>query len=273
MKVRISFSRPIIKYAFWILAVTLLIHHAETHAQQGAVRPTSIDLRPNFEKFGLTPRVQGKRGTCSVFAITQAIEFALAKQGGRIDRLSLEFLNWASNEAAGDTLDGSFFSDLWTGFTKHGICVEKEMPYRSKFDARIQPSATALEDAKTRLEAGLRLHWIKEWDPNRGLTDIELQAVLQTLSEGWPVSGGFLWPKKAVWTDGILEMCPRDHVFDGHSLLIVGYRDDPNKPGGGVLLIRNSGGTSRDGYLTYEYAKAYMNDAVWIDFENPSMED
>ena len=60
-------------------------------------------------------------------------------------------------------------------------------------------------------------------------------------------------------------MCPRDAVCDGHSVLLVGYRDDRTQPGGGVFLIRNSGGPSRDGMLSYEYVKAYMNDAIWID--------
>ncbi len=141
------------------------------------------------------------------------------------------------------------------------------MPYREAFDPKLEPNPETLREAATRRAAGLRLHWIKEWDPKRGLSDEELGRVLDALAQGWPVCGGFLWPKKAVWAEGVLGMCPRDQVFDGHSLLLVGYKDDPKQPGGGVLLIRNSGGADRDGFVTYEYAKAYMNDAVWIDVE------
>ncbi len=227
----------------------------------------AVDLRPTLEGYGLTPRVQGRRGNCSVFAMTQAIEFALARKGDPVQRLSPEFLNWASNQAAGDKDDGSFFSDLWKGFAGHGICGEGDMPYAETFDPAAAPSRAALEDAATRRESGLRFHWIKEWDPKRGLNEAELAVVTATLAKGWPVSGGFLWPKKAVWTEGVLGMCPRDQVFDGHSLLLVGFRNDPKMPGGGVLLIRNSGGPSRDGFVTYEYALAYMNDAAWIDVE------
>ena len=32
-----------------------------------------------------------------------------------------------------------------------------------------------------------------------------------------------------------------------------------------MFLIRNSSGNNRDGLMTYEYVKAYMNDAVWVD--------
>ena len=49
-------------------------------------------------------------------------------------------------------------------------------------------------------------------------------------------------------------------------MLLVGYRDDAREPGGGVFVIRNSSGPLRGGMLTYEYAKAYMNDAIWIDY-------
>jgi hypothetical protein len=234
---------------------------------QAGQQVESADLRPALSAHGLTPRVQGRRGTCPVFAMTQAIEFALARQGGPVQRLSPEFLNWASNQAAGDKDDGSFFSDLWKGFVAYGICLESAMPYAEAFDPAAAPSRDALQDAAARRNAGLRFHWIKEWDPKRGLNEAELRAVTAALAKGWPVSGGFLWPKKAVWTEGVLGMCPRDQVFDGHSLLLVGFRSDPKMPGGGVFLIRNSGGPSRDGFVTYEFALAYMNDAAWIDVE------
>jgi len=58
-------------------------------------------------------------------------------------------------------------------------------------------------------------------------------------------------------------MCPPEEVFDGHSVLLVGYRDDP--PGGGVFIFRNTNRGGRDGFMPYSYARAYMNDAVWIE--------
>jgi len=59
-------------------------------------------------------------------------------------------------------------------------------------------------------------------------------------------------------------MPPPEGVIDGHSVLLVGYRDDPEQSGGGVFVFRNSNRHGREGYMTYEYASAYMNDAVWI---------
>jgi len=253
---------------------TALLIAAMGAAARGASAPTgkqgkapkSVDLRPAFQKWSLGTRVQGKRGTCSAFVVTGAIEYALASKQGRSAQLSVEFLNWASNKATKTAEDGGFFSDLWKGYTAYGICPEKEMPYLHHFDPAIQPTTSALARAKEIQKFALQLHWIKEWDPNKGLTEKQLAEVKRTLQRRWPVCGGFLWPKQQRWENGVLQMCPRDQVRDGHSVLLVGYRDDPVQPGGGVFLIRNSSGESRDGLMTYEYVRTYMNDALWIDF-------
>ena len=229
--------------------------------------PEAVDLRPRFEQWGLARRQQGARVTCSAFTVAGALEFAVAQRQGRTPRLSVEFLNWAANRTCGDSDDGGFFSDLWKGYAAHGICTEEAMPYQAKFDPGQPPTADAFADAKTRLTFGLRLHWIKEWDVNTGLKDEHLAAIKRTLADGWPVCGGFRWPKQAQWENGVLQMCPSDAVYDGHSVLLAGYRDDAGQPGGGVLVFRNTAGDGRDGSMPYAYAQAYMNHAVWVDFE------
>ena len=229
--------------------------------------PSTIDLRPGFQEYGLTPRRQGGRPTCSVFTVAGALEFAVAKRQGKGTRLSPEFLNWASNKTCGDQEDGGFFSDLWKGFAAYGICTEESMAYQPKFDPAEWPAAGALAEAKTRLNLGLQLHWIKEWNVNTGLTDEHVAGIKRTLSQGWPVCSGSRWPKQVKWQNDVLQMCPSNQVFDGHSLLLVGYRDDAGLPGGGAFIFRNSGQNGRDGFMPYEYARAYMNDAAWVDFE------
>jgi hypothetical protein len=98
-----------------------------------AAIPVRVDLRPVLERFGLSPRLQGARPTCSVFTVAGALEFAVAKRQGQTPRLSVEFLNWASNKACSDSHDGGFFSDLWKGFAAYGICAETAMGYEAKF--------------------------------------------------------------------------------------------------------------------------------------------
>ena len=231
-----------------------------------ATLPVTVDLRPSFEKWSLTPRRQGARPTCSTFTVTGALEYALAKRIGQGTRLSVEFLNWAANGACGDREDGGFFSDLWKGFALHGICAEPEMPYQVTFDAAAIPSVGATNDAHRRLSSPLRWHWIKEWDVTSGLTDDHLAAIKRTLYHGWPVCGGFRWPKHELWKEGVLQMCGPGNVRDGHSVLLVGYREDAAQPGGGVFIFRNTSGDAQDGAMPFQYAREYMNDAAWIDF-------
>ncbi|NLS96897.1 MAG: C1 family peptidase [Planctomycetaceae bacterium] len=237
----------------------------ETPDAQAGTDVDCVNLRPVFDELGVQLRPQGSRGTCSVFTVAGAIEYALGKSGKPGSCASVEFLNWASNQVTGEADDGSFFSDLWKGFEKYGVCDEKEMPYADKFDSERAPSETALEQAKQVHETDLRLHWIKPWDPNKGLNEEQFAAVKATLKKGWPVCGGFLWPKEAKWIDDVLQWAPHAGVRDGHSVMLYGYRDDPAQPGGGVFLIRNSSRGPRYGSMTYEYVRAYMNDAVWVE--------
>ena len=66
----------------------------------------------------------------------------------------------------------------------------------------------------------------------------------------------------------MLEVPPSSRVFDGHSIVFVGYEDKPKQMGGGVFLFRNSNGPQwgNKGYgtMSYAYARAYANDALWL---------
>lgn len=246
-----------------LVVACLLALPARLPASVPSDKDQQVDLTPGFEKRGLVSRSQGHRGTCSVFVICSALEFALISEE-KSQTLSVEFLNWAANRVSGHAQDGGFFADMWKGFQAHGICTEAEMPYQPAFDSKTTPSQEAQRNAKLRLAAGLKINWIKEWNPRTGLTAEEFQDVKNRLRQGIPVCAGLRWPTQEKWTRGVLELCPPEAVFDGHSVLIVGYKEDPAQPGGGVFLFRNSSNGARDGRMPYEYARRYVNDALWI---------
>jgi hypothetical protein len=258
-------------FRFWTLLVALLpvlllpVARGDEIVDSNTNLLRSTDLRPVFRKWGLPLRSQGHRGTCSVFTMTGALEYALASHQHTGTVLSVEFLNWASNQATTNATDGGFFADLWTGFEVYGICPETSLPYRQDYDPKLRPDEMALQRATEAAKAHLRLHWIKPWNVTTGLTETQLLEIKRTLSLGWPVCGGFRWPKHEHWQEDILKMAPAQGVFDGHSVLLVGFKDDPAQPGGGIFLIRNSGGGVHDGAMLYEYVRAYMNDAAWIE--------
>lgn len=254
-----------------LLALALAKSPATGLGAEPAARATNvvaaIDLRPAFTNWGLPLRLQGDRGTCSVFTMAGAIECALAQPQPQRHGLvvSVEFLNWASNAATANEFDGGFFSDLWAGYLAHGVCPEADLPYRPNYDPKLEPDEQARQRAKALSRPELRLHWIKPWDARTDLTEAQFQELRQTLLQRWPVAGGFRWPKREHWEGNVLRMVPPEDVFDGHSVLLVGFKDDATQPGGGVFLIRNSGGGAHDAALPYDYVRAYMNDALWID--------
>ena len=259
----------------WVaLALGLLLTAAAAPAAEGlgtaTPLPATVDLHPALDQWGLGPRQQGGRPTCSAFTMTTAIEFAAAARQGRGPRLSVEFVNWAANALMGQADDGGFFSDLWNGFAAYGACAEEAMAYRATFEPGRPPEASALAKARGPLGLGLRLHWIKEWDVKTGLTTDEFTGVKRTLAQGWPVCGGFRWPKQERWENGVLGMCGPEAVRDGHSVLLIGYRDEPAQPGGGVFIFRNTSGNGADGMMPYVYAQAYMNDAAWVGHAPPA---
>lgn len=203
--------------------------------------PAQVDLRPQFAEYELGPRPQGDRGTCSVFTTASALEFALAKHTGRGVPLSVEYLNFASNQAIGDKSDGGFFHDLIKGFEKYGICMESEMPYQQQFDSNLVPSAQAMATGNKIRGNPFKIQWINPWKPTIGLTDEQLTEIKTVLAAGWPVAAG-----------------------SSHSRLLVGYVDDPDQPGGGSFSTKDSGSARFDS-ITYQFAKENIGDVFWIE--------
>jgi hypothetical protein len=201
-----------------------------------------VDLRPDFERYGLHVRRQGARGSCSVFTVTAALELALARHLGHGEPLSVEFLNWATCRLINDRRDrGQFFSDLQRAFETSGICRDRELPYRPHYDPALEPTAAALASASELKGLGFQFHWLNPLPTKLGITPEQLEEVKTTIRRGWPVCGG-----------------------SGHSVLLVGYEDDARQPGGGVLFTRDSG-SGRWGVMSYADAIRTRADLLWID--------
>ncbi len=244
-------------------------------AQTDHPLPAKVNLGPEFQKLHLSPRAEGRRDTCSLFALTAVANFEYAKNAPPPHkRLSEEFLIWAANEATGREGDQAMFYEAVHGLNALGICTEDLMPYANVSDAGRKPSAAALADAKQRSERW-KIHWIKRWDVKHPLSDKQLHAIKETLANGHPVACGLRWPKSARGWE-IREVPPPDNVFDGHSIVFTGYQEDAKWNGGGVFFFRNSAGPRWGdkgyGILSYAYARAYVNDALWLQLGSPNSE-
>ena len=232
-------------------------------------------LLAHFEEFGLTPLAQGDRDVCSLFAITALAEYEYARQTtGPHARLSEEYLIWAAKKANGKTGDQAMFYEAVHGLNQLGICPADEMRYTDKPDPHRKPSTEALAESQP-LRQRWQAEWIKRWSLDSALTDRELLEIKRALADGHPVACGLRWPKKLHGSE-LLAVPPPHEVFDGHSIALVGYEDDPAKPGGGAFLFRNSFGPAwgNHGYgvMSYAYVRAYANDALWLRLGPPGSE-
>ncbi len=231
-----------------------------------------VDLRREIITLGIPIRSQGGRGTCSVFAMTFMLDFMYAKHFGvKNADFSEEFLNYASNMAIGQKFDGGFFNDIDLGYQKFGDVSEALAPYKSIFDPNLSYDAATKAKAAS-LMPRLKAHFIKPWDVTTGLLASQLFAIIFHLKAGRPVAAGLRWPKnsnlhiQSVLGVSMITAPAASEVFDGHSIIFVGYKVSNSFPGGGYLVFRNHWGTSfmdnGYGYMSFDYASKYTNDLV-----------
>src|ERR1700722_3300886 len=272
MKRKVMF---IARFAIGLLLILAAAVSPRALAQDKESVPDKKSLVEDFKLFELAPGDQGNRDVCSLFAITGAAEFEYAKHGDRKPaRLSEEFCIWAAHDATGVPGEQAMFYMATQGLNTHGLCEQALMPYSSQGNSKTRPSAEAITSAHD-LDYRWLAHWIRRWNVKSKMPDPELIEIKRALANGHPVACGLRWPKKL---DGsaITTVPPANQVFDGHSILFVGYKMDAALPGGGCFIFRNSAGPKwgNEGYgtMSFAYAKAYANDALWLELERRGAE-
>ncbi len=259
--------------AKWLNVVFLLAFAASLHSAPPL--PNEANLIPNLGKENLPALRQGDRDVCSLFAMTGLAEVESNRRtAGPHHRLSEEYLIWAARKFSGNASGQAMFYEAVDGLNAYGICTDERMPYAPKNDPNRQPSAEAIAEARELRECW-HGHWIKRWSVDAPLNDRQLQEIKRALAGGHPVACGLRWPNELKGSD-LLDVPRPNQVFDGHSVMLVGYQDNPAGNGGGILRFRNSFGPQwgEQGYgtLSYAYAKAYANDALWLSLEPPQSE-
>jgi hypothetical protein len=259
----------------WFLVAALLCSICLCARGASTEIPGKVSLIGDFQRLGLTPLVQGNRGTCSLIAITTLAEFERDRQvtDGRRE-LSVEYLIWATNRATGKTGDSAMFFAAVHGLNTLGVCSSDRMPYMDKPDPGREPSGESLADSVS-LRQRWQVEWIKRSSAGSPVTDGELAEMKHALATGHPVACGLQWPKTLRGSD-ILDVLPENLLFNGHSIVFAGYEDDMRMPGGGTFVFRNCGGPGwgNGGYgeISYAYVRAYANDALWLRYGAPDSE-
>ncbi|HSH09380.1 MAG TPA: C1 family peptidase, partial [Oceanipulchritudo sp.] len=222
-----------------------------------------VDLRPVYLELGLFSKDQGRRPSCSVFAVVSALEYESGLQNGTATRLSEEFLIWAMREMhPGIPVDdGYHFREVMTALQTYGVPPFEMVPntFGKRVDL-IDPSKEAIAAATAR--RGATPVWFRLDDPQL------LERIVGALNHGKPVIIGLRWPNwRTFWDTNLLhKQTPMED--GGHAVTLVGYRN----PSGSLeeirFIFRNSfgpeWGLAGCGFVTGHYLTQNLLSAFYL---------
>lgn len=248
----------------------------------------SQNLQSEFFRLSFTAKSQGRRMSCAIFAVVGALEFQNAKATGTPQKLSEDYLIWATRRIAGQAPArstgqakppvsqnavprresqpedlGYSLSDVISGLRAYGIATQSELPdqYPAKDSAEIAPDDVVIASARTR-----RLVNILPVPGRQNQT--VLANIVHALNCGYPVPIGLRWPyENSIRTGFLRDQAPRPNAF--HAVTLVGYECPNKKIEDTVFIFKNSFGAAWgvDGYgrATWSYLEQNLTDAIVLD--------
>lgn len=212
-----------------------------------------VDLRPRFFEFGLYPKDQGRRPSCSVFAVVSALEFQNAVLVGQPDKFSEEYLIWATRKLLGRTTpaanatapaqdeddntdEGFSLSEVVTALRTYGVPLQADMPNTigQSMSAIAEPDARLVAKAKAVRQVSIQRI------PGRDNKQI-VEGIAHAINAGVPVVIGTTWPHSRSIRNGFLS---RQQPVTGyaHAVTIVGYRSPTGRLEDTTFIFKNSWG-------------------------------
>lgn len=243
---------------------------------QAPVIRNEVDLRPEFWRLELGSKNQGRRPSCSVFAVVSALEFQNAQLDGNTDKLSEEYLIWATMQSLGlrdeqalqydeDAIDAGFgLLEVVQALRTYGIPTHDAMPNTyGKSMADIEPpSDEIIEEARRRSKVHAYLITGRD-------QVTKINNIVHILNEGAPVVIGVQWPVASTLYNApvLSKQKPRDDY--AHAVTLVGYRSDKGDPTSLRFVFKNSWGNKWGlngyGWVTYAYLQQHLHAAVVLD--------
>jgi hypothetical protein len=228
-----------------------------------ATLPAQADLHERMPPV----RNQGRRGTCVAFACVAVREFLLGEESAQGD-LSEQFLYWDCKRRDLFQGPGTWISNGMTCLETDGVCVEQVWPYNPQPIEDNEGQGPPPDDAARKATD----YQIGDWQKLRSRW---VQALREELANSRPIAFAVpvytYWFTEPVRSSGDVRLpLPTDKREGGHAMCMVGYQDDPEVPGGGMFLVRNSWGVSwaadsafEPGYarIPYAYIQKYANSA------------
>lgn len=238
--------------------------------QPAEIRP-EVDLRPELRELGLFSKSQGRRPSCSIFAIVGALEYQASKEG-KPTQFSEDYAIWATRQylaesprgrspayAEGDA--GFALIDVISALAKYGLADREDVPntFGTGMERIEPPEPELLQQAQDRVQLkALRI------DSRDGAASVN--RIIHTLNAGLPVVIGVAWPHENTLRSA--PMISGQNPVSMHAVTLVGYRSDE---GGENLrfVFKNSWGplwgSGGYGWITGDYLEEHLSTAYVMD--------
>lgn len=239
-----------------------------------------VDLRPRFRELELGTKSQGQRPSCAVFAVVSALEFQNAAAVGHAEKLSEEYLIWATRRTLGipagearkvrlgpaedDERDAGFVLDeVLSAIRAYGIPLQSELPNRFGLamenipdpDSDVIASARGRREVSTYMVPGVN-------------NDVKIANIMHALNEGVPVVIGLGWPHwRSLRAPTLSEQAPMEGY--SHAVTLVGYYSKTGQAADVLFIFKNSWGirwgTGGYGFAEIGYLRRNLFNAVVIE--------
>ncbi len=237
-------------------------------------------LQPEFIRLGLVVKNQGRRPSCAVYAVVSALEFQNARLGGSIEKLSEEYLIWATRRILGlsgagdsaprDPQSGEFIADsgftlpsVIAGLQTFGIPLYEDMRNQPGLAVAAVPEPSAEIIARAREKRRVSIAELPGREPS-----VVVPRIIHALNAELPVPLGLLWPNENAIHAGVLK-AQQAVPGAGHAITLVGYECPGGKIEDCVFVFKNSYGPrwGQGGYgrVSYDYLVKNLLDAYVLD--------
>ena len=244
-----------------------------------------VDLRPQFRALELGMKNQGLRPSCAVFAVVSALEFQNAAAVGHPEKLSEEYLIWATRRTLGigagekrtvevakdeetgepDTRDAGFnLQEVLAAVRAYGVPLQEEMPntFGLAMEKIPDPADTVVASARSRRQVST---YIVPGVNNQ----VKIANIIHALNEGVPVVIGLRWPHgRTLMRSALLsQQTPLENR--SHAVTLVGYFSEDGSADGIRFIFKNSWGirwgTGGYGFAEAGYLRKNLLEAVVLE--------
>jgi len=236
-------------------------------------------LQSEFIRLNLAAKNQGRRPSCAVYAVVSALEFQNVRLTGALERLSEEYLIWATRrslglngpnavlarDAEGEPTEDVGFTliSVVTALQTYGIPAQVDMPNVPGLAVDEVPAPTPEIIAKARAR---RLVFITQLPGRESGTLVN--SLIHALDSGFPVPAALRWPhERSIRAGSLAEQQPLPDVF--HAVTFIGYECPGGRLEDTAFIFKNSYGPrwGRGGYgrATWSYLSRHLMEAYVLD--------